>query len=186
ILPWFGGAPAVWTTCMLFFQGLLLAGYAYAHTLVTHLSLRRQVLVHTLLLLGSLATLPILPRASWQAPGPGDPTWRIVTLLGSTVGMPYFLLAATAPLMQGWFARVALGPSPYWLYAVSNASALLALVTYPILVEPALSQTAQAVWWSVGYGVFVLLGGIAGWQVTRLPVATVHCNTRGEADPAPT
>jgi spermidine synthase len=186
ILPWFGGAPAVWTTCMLFFQGLLLAGYAYAYTLVTYLSLRRQVLVHTLLLLGSLATLPILPRASWQAPGPGDPTWPIVTLLGSTVGAPYFLLAATAPLMQGWFAQGALGPSPYWLYAVSNASALLALVTYPMLVESALSQTAQAVWWSAGYGVFVLLGGIAGWRVTRLPVATVHYNTRGEADPAPT
>jgi hypothetical protein len=102
------------------------------------------------------------------------------------VGVPYFLLAATAPLMQGWFARVALGPSPYWLYAVSNASALLALLTYPVLVEPALSQTAQAVWWSVGYGVFVLLGGIAGWGVRRLPVATDHPNTRGEAGLAPT
>src|SRR5215470_2587325 len=108
ILPWFGGAPAVWTTCLLCFQGLLLAGYAYAHTLVTYLSLRRQVLVHTLVLLGSLATLPILPRASWHAPGPGDPTWPIVTLLGATVGVPYFLLAATAPLMQGWFAQGAL------------------------------------------------------------------------------
>jgi hypothetical protein len=170
----------------LFFQGFLLAGYAYAHTLVTYLSLRRQVLVHVILLLGSLATVPILPRASWPAPGPGDPTWPIVTLLGSTVGVPYFLLAATAPLMQGWFARVALGPSPYWLYAVSNASALLALVTYPVLVEPALSQTAQAVWWSAGYGVFVLLGGIAGWGVTRLPAATDHPNTRGEAGLAPT
>jgi spermidine synthase len=186
ILPWFGGAPAVWTTCLLCFQGLLLAGYAYAHTLVTYLSLRRQVLVHVFLLLGALATLPILPRASWQVLWPGDPTWPIVTLLGSTVGVPYFLLAATAPLMQGWFAQVALGPSPYWLYAVSNASALLALVTYPVLVEPALSQTAQAVWWSAGYGVFVLLGSIAGWGVTRLPVVTVHPNTPGEGDLAPT
>src|SRR5438132_5963017 len=73
MLPWFGGAPAVWTVCMLFFQGLLLAGYAYAHALVTYLSLRRQALVHTLLLLASLCTLPILPGAHWQAPGPGDP-----------------------------------------------------------------------------------------------------------------
>jgi SAM-dependent methyltransferase len=170
---------------MWFFQGLLLAGYAYAHTLMTHLSLRRQVLVHTLLLLGSLSTVPLLARGPWQAPGPGDPTWPLVALLGSTVGVPYFVLAATAPLMQGWFARVALGPSPYWLYAVSNASALLALVTYPALVEPMLSQTAQATWWRVGYGVFVLLGGLAGWCVTRLPGATVPLNTRGDAGPAP-
>src|SRR5215510_13031613 len=186
VLPWFGGAPAVWTTCMLVFQGLLLAGYAYAHALVSFLSLRRQVLVHALLLVGSLGTLPMLLRASWQAPGLGDPTWHIIALLGSTVGVPYFLLASTAPLMQGWFARVALGPSPYWLYSVSNASALLALVTYPVVVEPALSQTTQAVWWSVGYGVFVLLGGIAGWGVTRLPAATVHHNTWGEAGSTPT
>src|SRR5262249_29551061 len=121
ILPWFGGAPAVWTVCMLFFQGLLLAGYAYAHALVTYLSLRRQALLHTILLLGSLCTLPILPGVHWQPQGLGDPTGYIIALLFSTVGMPYFLLASTAPLLQGWFSRGALGPSPYWLYAVSNA-----------------------------------------------------------------
>src|SRR5215468_11082845 len=122
LLPWFGGVPAVWTVCMLFFQGLLLAGYGYAHVLVTSLPLRRQALVHALLLLGSLGALPLLLEAHWHAPGHGDPTWPLLALLFSTIGVPYFVLASTAPLLQGWFARGALGASPYWLYAVSNAS----------------------------------------------------------------
>src|SRR5215510_3589253 len=83
LLPWFGGVPAVWTVCMLFFQGLLLAGYVYAHTLVIFLPLRRQALVHALLLLGSLCALPLLPAAPWPAQGHGDPTWALITLLFS-------------------------------------------------------------------------------------------------------
>src|SRR5215475_6694725 len=101
LLPWFGGVPAVWTVCMLFFQGLLLAGYVYAHMLVTSLSLRRQALVHTLLLLGSLYALPLLLEAHWPAQGCGDPTWPLITLLFSMIGVLYFLLASTAPLLQG-------------------------------------------------------------------------------------
>jgi hypothetical protein len=109
MLPWFGGVPAVWTVCMLCFQGLLLAGYAYAHALITYLSLRRQALVHSLLLLASLSILPTLPAAYGQAHESGDPTWAIAALLGSTVGVPYFLLASTAPLLQAWFSYGALG-----------------------------------------------------------------------------
>ena len=145
LLPWFGGVPAVWTVCMVFFQGLLLAGYVYAHILVTSLPLRRQALVHALLLLGSLYALPLLPEAHWPVQGHGDPTWPLIALLFSTIGVPYFLLASTAPLLQGWFVHGALGASPYWLYAVSNASALLALVAYPVVVEPALSQRTQSI-----------------------------------------
>src|SRR5215510_7773784 len=177
LLPWFGGVSAVWTLCMLFFQGLLLAGYIYAHTLVTSLPLRRQALVHALLLLGSLYALPFLPAAPWPAQGHSDPTWPLIALLFSTIGVPYFLLASTAPLLQGWFARGALGASPYWLYAVSNASALLALVTYPVVVEPALSQRMQATVWSAGYVVFVFLAGISGWCVARVTAAAVTLPT---------
>ena len=101
LLPWFGGVPAVWTVCMLFFQGLLLAGYVYAHTLVTSLPLRRQALVHALVLLSSLYALPLLLEAHWSAQGGGDPTWPLITLLFSMIGVPYFLLASTAPLLQG-------------------------------------------------------------------------------------
>jgi hypothetical protein len=185
LLPWFGGVPAVWTVCMLFFQGLLLAGYVYAHVLVTFLPLRRQALVHTLLLLGSLYTLPLLPEAHWHSQGHGDPTWPLLTLLFSTIGVPYFLLASTAPLLQGWFARGALGASPYGLYAVSNASALLALVTYPTLVEPVLAQRLQATMWSVGYVVFALWAGLSGWCATRASAETGTLPTPASEETAP-
>jgi spermidine synthase len=186
LLPWFGGVPAVWTVCMLFFQGLLLAGYVYAHILVTSIPLRWQALVHALLLLGSLYALPLLPEAHWPVQGHGDPTWPLITLLFSTIGVPYFLLASTAPLLQGWFARGALGASPYWLYAVSNASALLALVTYPVVVEPVLSQRMQSIVWSVGYVVFALWVGLSGWCVTRASADAVTRPTPGAGATAPT
>jgi hypothetical protein len=186
LLPWFGGVPAVWTVCMLFFQGLLLAGYVYAHALVTSLPLHRQALLHTLLLLGSLCALPLLLQAHRPFQGYGDPTWPLLTLLGSTIGVPYFLLASTAPLLQGWFARGALGASPYWLYAVSNASALLALGTYPVVVEPALSQRMQSIVWSAGYVVFALGAVFSGWCVTRASVAVVTLPTRAAGETAPT
>src|SRR5262249_29862330 len=186
LLPWFGGVPAVWTVCMLFFQGLLLAGYVYAHILVTSLPLRWQVLVHTLLLLGSLYALPLLPEAHWPSQGRGDPTWPLITHLFSMIGVPYFLLACTAPLLQGWFARGALGASPYWLYAVSNASALLALVTYPVVVEPVLPQRTQSIVWSVGYGVFALWAGLSVRRVTRASADAITHPTPGTGETAPT
>ena len=101
LLLWFGGVPAVWTVCLLFFQGLLLAGYVYAHTLVAFLPLRRQALVHALWLLGSLYALPLLLEAHWPAQGRGDPTWPLITLLFSMRSMPYFLLASTARCCRG-------------------------------------------------------------------------------------
>src|SRR5215475_15900368 len=186
LLPWFGGVPSVWTVCMLFFQGLLLAGYVYAHILVTFLPVRRQALVHALLLLGSLYALPLLPEVHRLSQGGSDPTWPLITLLCTTIGVPYFLLASTAPLLQGWFTRGALGASPYWLYAVSNASALLALVTYPVVVEPALSQRMQATVWSAGYVVFALWAGFSGWCVARASADAVTRPTLGAGAPAPT
>src|SRR6185295_2549098 len=115
ILPWFGGSAAVWTTCMLFFQMLLLAGYAYAHAL-GKLAGRRQAMVHTALLLAALATLPIMPAESWKPTGEQEPISRILLLLGATVGLPYFLLASTSPLIQAWCSRARTSPrcSRYW------------------------------------------------------------------------
>src|SRR5438876_5980559 len=125
ILPWFGGAPAVWTTCMLFFQTALLLGYAYAH-FTKRMGPRRQVEVHLVLLLATIATLPIIPAVSWKPTGLESPTWRIIGLLAVTVGAPYVLLSTTAPLLQDWFSRENTGESPYRLYAWSNAGSLLA------------------------------------------------------------
>ncbi len=166
LLPWFGGAPAVWTTCMLFFQVLLLGGYAYAHWTVSHLDPRVQRRVQVGLLFAStaLAVLllfvwksPILPPAAWKPNGAASPTTHILGLLGAGVGLPYFLLSTTSPVLQTWFRRLRPGASPYRLYALSNLGSLLALLSYPFVVEPALALKAQALVWEVGYAGFTIL-----------------------------
>ena len=115
ILPWFGSTPGVWTTCLLFFQILLLAGYAYAHFIVSRLSPRRQAVTHLVLLALALIALPITPAESWKPDAGDDPAWRILLLLLATVGAPFLLLSATGPLLQGWFAKLHPGRSPYRL-----------------------------------------------------------------------
>ena len=105
ILPWFGGSSAVWSTCMLFFQAVLLLGYIYAHWLNQKLAARRQAVVHSIVLAASLATLPIIPSASWRVASVGNPSMRILELLSVTVGLPYFLLSSTSPLLQAWYSR---------------------------------------------------------------------------------
>ncbi|HZP84567.1 MAG TPA: fused MFS/spermidine synthase [Chthonomonadaceae bacterium] len=165
ILPWFGGTSAVWTTCLLFFQTVLLLGYLYAHGLAEYLADRRQRRLHTALLVVSLAALPILPRESWKPTGTEEPTLRVLLLLLVTVGLPYFLLSTTGPLLQAWYTRGGMHggrprPFPYRLYAISNAGSMLALITYPILVEPRLTLHQQAWTWSAGYALFVLLCGL--------------------------
>ena len=168
ILPWFGGSPGVWTACLLFFQTLLLAGYAYAHLTSTRLRPRAQAIVHLVLLALALAWLPIIPDSAWK-PGPGDePTRRILLLLVATLGLPYVLLSATGPLVQRWFHLSHPDKSPYRLYALSNAGSLLALVAFPFALEPLVSRTAQAWAWSAGLVVFVGLGAICAWRIIRL------------------
>src|SRR6516165_5954580 len=105
ILPWFGGSAAVWTTCLLFFQMVLLLGYLYAHATVRYLKPRVQMLVHAALLLASAAVLPIYPHTAWKPAGTEDPSLRILGLLAATVGLPYLLLSTTGPLLQAWYAR---------------------------------------------------------------------------------
>ena len=145
ILPWFGGAPATWTVCMLFFQTLLLGGYAYAHFLHRRLAGIRQQFVHVGMVLLSLLTLPVIPDEGWKPPGAEAPEIRILLLLLVTVGFPYFLLAASSPLLQAWYVQALPGcGNPYRLFALSNAGSLLALLGFPFLVEPLLSSNAQA------------------------------------------
>ncbi len=157
ILPWFGGTSGVWTTCMLFFQVLLLGGYLYAHLLQHFLRPRAQAIVHIALLVLAALTLPIIPADAWK-PAPSDePTLRILILLAVTVGAPYLMLASTAPLLQRWFSRTAPGASPYRLYALSNAGSLLALFSYPFLFERLFQLPVQAWTWSVGFIAFALL-----------------------------
>ena len=153
ILPWFGGSAAVWTVCMLFFQMALLLGYLYAHALVRYLKPRTQMLVHAGLLLVSALALPVYPSASWKPMGGEEPTLRILGLLAATVGLPYFLLSTTGPLLQAWYARRFRGAMPYRLYALSNAGSMFALLSYPVLFEPVFTTHQQAWMWPAAYGV---------------------------------
>ena len=137
ILPWFGGSAAVWTTCLVFFQTALLAGYAYCRSGRAPASRRaRRCRLHIALLVAELAVLPIIPGAHWKPPGSENPSWLILGLLAATIGLPYFLLSTTSPLVQVWFARALPGRSPYRLFALSNLASMLALVGYPFLLEP--------------------------------------------------
>ena len=136
ILPWYGGSPAVWTTCMLFFQVSLLAGYFYAHLLVKWLQPRPQVMLHLTILGLSLFTLPITPEEIWKPSGSGNPTLGILLLLTGSIGFPYLMISASGPLLQYWFSHASLGRSPYRLYALSNLGSLLGLILYPFVVEP--------------------------------------------------
>jgi hypothetical protein len=183
ILPWFGGSAAVWTTCLVFFQTALLAGYAYSDFIVRRLGAPTQLKLHTLLLVASVAVLPIIPDAHWKPTGMETPSWLILGLLAATIGLPYFLLSTTSPLVQVWYARSRPGASPYRLFALSNLASMLALVGYPFLFEPWAPTRTQAWGWSVGYVLFVGLCAAAGWTgMRRVPASeTTASATRTEA-----
>ncbi len=164
ILPWFGGSAAVWTTCMLFFQLVLLAGYCYSHFLMRLLAPRWQSAVHLALLAASLLCLPLAPSLAWRPTGAENPTLRILLLLGASIGLPYFTLSTTGPLIQAWFARERTNAVPYRLFALSNLGSLLALLAYPLIVEPALPTLAQSRSWSVLFLLFALCCGGLAWR----------------------
>jgi hypothetical protein len=167
ILPWFGGSPAVWTTAMLFFQITLFAGYAYAHGIVRFLPTTAQAGLHTIVLTAACLLLPIVPAESWKGRDVEDPTGVIFALLAVTVGLPYFALSATGPLLQAWYHAWKADGSPYRLYALSNAGSLAGLLTYPLLVEPNLRLRAQANSWSLGFGVFAGCCALTGLLVAQ-------------------
>jgi len=186
ILPWFGGGASVWSTCLLFFQVSLLAGYLYAHFSTKLLKPRAQAMLHVGLMALSLALLPIFPAARWKPTQPGDPSVAILLLLAATIGLPYVLLSTTSPLLQAWYVARKPGAVPYRLFALSNFGSLVALFSFPLLVEPWLTSHAQAYSWSALYAVFVVICAVVAWQTLRLGVKTYAPQETAEVKtPAP-
>jgi spermidine synthase len=168
ILPWFGGTAAVWTTCMMFFQTLLLLGYLYAHLMRRFASPRATWLLHLGLLLIAAATVSVVPGDSLRPSGDGNLTLGIISVLGFTIGVPFFVLSSTGPLIQAWQSSSHRGQSPYRLYALSNLGSILALVTYPFLVERYFSMNSQALFWTIGFYCFSIACCWSGWQTVQL------------------
>ncbi|HKS96779.1 MAG TPA: hypothetical protein VJV74_11710, partial [Terriglobia bacterium] len=181
ILPWFGGSASVWATCLLFFQLALLLGYLYAHVIVRRLRTATQSRLHVAFLALSLLALPIIPRAAWKPTGSEDPSLRILLLLASSVGLPFLLLSSASPLLQAWYAEERRSTLPYRLFALSNAGSMLALVSYPVLVEPVFSTRHQAMGWSIGY---VALAALCAVIALRHRGETVAPG-RAERSPSP-
>ena len=173
ILPWFGGSAAVWMACLLFFQTALLCGYLYAHLLATRVPRRWQGRVHVTLLVISLAFLPVIPAGHWRPNGGENPLPLILGLLAATIGLPFVLLASTTPLLTAWSARQKPSASTLTrLYALSNLGSMIALISYPILVEPLLATRLQALSWSAIYAGFTLLAALGAWRLNA--VASSH------------
>jgi len=161
VLPMLGGSPSVWNTSMVFFQTALLAGYAYAHLLQRIRAMKTQLAVHLALLLVAALFLPLKISGVLGDPDPNAPIWWLLATLTLSVGAPFAVLSATAPLLQAWYARVraghADGQNPYVLYAASNLGSFLALLAYPVVIEPLLSLSGQRAGWSGGYAAFMLM-----------------------------
>ncbi|HEV2145908.1 MAG TPA: fused MFS/spermidine synthase [Longimicrobiaceae bacterium] len=187
VLPLLGGSPAVWNTCMLFFQAALLGGYLYAHLTTRWLGVRRQAALHLALVLAAGLALP-LSVGSAAPPGGGAPIpWLLALLLG-TVGLPFLVLAATSPMLQRWFAESGspAARNPYWLYAASNLGSLLALLSYPFLLEPRLRLAEQSWVWAAGYAGLVLLLAACAFLVRHAPSTGTAARARaGAPDAAP-
>ena len=184
LLPWFGGSAAVWSTCLLFFQVLLLLGYLYAHWTNRFLAPKNQALLHILLLASSIAVLPITLNAAWKPTGGEDPTLLIIGLMAATIGLPYFLLSTTGPLLQAWFAREKSGTVPYRLFALSNFGSMLGLLSYPVVFEPTLTIPDMSIGWSATYVVFTLLCAMLAWHGLRAH-KVVHVHAEVEVNERP-
>ncbi|MFT3869164.1 MAG: fused MFS/spermidine synthase [Nibricoccus sp.] len=167
VLPLLGGSPAVWNTVVTFFQAVLLLGYGYVHFMTKRLGLRQQLLVHALVLAVPLVFLPVVLPDGATPPADSHPILWIYRLMAVTVGIPFFALSATAPLLQRWFAqaRHERSKDPYFLYVASNAGSLLALLSYPCVIEPNLGLANQALWWMRGYWILVSLVGLSAAMV---------------------
>jgi SAM-dependent methyltransferase len=185
ILPWFGGSSAVWTTCLVFFQTTLLLGYAYSDAVTRRLSTRAQATLHVALLAASCALLPIVPGVQWKPLGTENPSLLILGLLAATIGLPYFLLSTTSPLVQAWFAKSYPGRSPYRLFALSNLASMLALLGYPFALEPWVATRLQSYGWSIAYVAFALLTGAAAWFTLRTSRAAGEASVSAASTAAP-
>ena len=188
VLPRLGGSASVWSVAMVFFQAMLLAGYAYAHLLSRYLTTRLSILVHLAVMLIATLALPLAISAAWGRPPAKGEAFYLIGLFTSSVGLPFFALAANAPLLQAWFSRTS-HPSakdPYFLYAASNVGSFLALLSYPLAVEPLSHLGDQTRYWSYGfYGLIALIAicGVLLWPAAEQKAAA---NTRAEKSEAPT
>ena len=185
ILPSFGGTPAVWTACMMFFQVALFCGYLYAHLLATRVPANRQYQLHVVFLGLSLLLLPIAPPDGWSPSPTGEPSLQILALLGVAVGVPFVLISASAPLLQHWFAGANPGKSPFRLYALSNLGSLVALLSYPTLVEPSLTLRMQSWTWSVLYVLLAASIMYCGVLFSRSPASSNTGSGDSESSPVP-
>src|SRR5262245_55401583 len=188
VLPRLGGSPAVWSVAMVFFQTLLLAGYAYAHLLMQIKNRKIAVAVHLVLLVAALSTLPLSIASSFGEPPTSAYAFWLLGLFAVSIGLPFFALAANNPLLQAWFVRTGhpAGPDPYFLYASSNIGSFLALLSYPVLLEPLLTLRTQNLLWTGGYGLLIVLIAGCGALLLRSPALAVADRETEETEaPAP-
>ena len=176
VLPRLGGSPSVWNTCLVFYQTALMAGYIYAHLALRWLGPRRQSLLHVVLLCVACVSLPIGVAQGWVPPGESNPIPWLLMLLTVCVGLPFFCISASAPLLQAWFSYCGgrSAKDPYFLYAASNLGSLTGLAAYPLLIEPRLPLALQTRWWAAGYGLLTVLFAVcaaAVWIAGRRPAA---------------
>ena len=169
VLSFLGGSPAVWNTAMVFFQAALLAGYLYVHVTTRWLAVKAQILLHAALLTVTFVVLPIEVASGWSPPAGGSPIPWLIALLAVSIGLPFAAVSTTAPLLQKWFSHSAHAQAadPYFLYGASNLGSLLALVSYPTVIEPLLGLDMQSWTWSAGYGLLVVLIGLCALLLWR-------------------
>src|SRR6202453_983299 len=184
LLPTLGGSSAVWTTCLVFFSIALLLGYLYAHWVSSRFTPIQQAVIHILLLTAALMTLGvhISPKPSAVSYHPALTVFRV---LATVIGLPYLALSATTPLLNSWYARTFEGQSPYRLFALSNFASLLALASYPLLIEPSLTMSRQTVWWSGGFLLFAVLCGAIAWQGRRRVLSSTPEQAASTGHPEP-
>ncbi|MDO9058478.1 MAG: class I SAM-dependent methyltransferase, partial [Bradyrhizobium sp.] len=188
VLPRLGGSPAVWSVAMVFFQSLLLGGYAYAHYLMQLKSRILPVAIHLVLLAVALLTLPLSIAGGWGEPPTSGYAFWLLGLFAVSIGLPFFALAANNPLLQAWFVRSGHpnGPDPYFLYASSNIGSFLALLSYPVLLEPMFTLRTQNLIWTGGYGLLIVLIAACAVLMLRSPMLAVADRRTEEAEaPAP-
>jgi hypothetical protein len=188
VLPRLGGSPAVWSVAMVFFQSLLLGGYAYAHYLMQLRNRMIPVVIHLVLLVAALLTLPLSIANGWGEPPTGGYAFWLLGLFAVSIGLPFFALAANNPLLQAWFVRTGHpnGPDPYFLYASSNIGSFLALLSYPVLLEPMFTLRTQNLIWTSGYGLLIVLIATCGGLLLRSPATAAVDTLAGDSKaPAP-
>src|SRR5262245_7327220 len=186
VLPLLGGSPSVWTTCMLFFQAALLAGYAYGHAGIRALGIRRHALIHMVLVWLPLLVLPFVIDSKTARAADQTIAWLLLTM-GSSVGLPFVVLASTAPLLQRWYSSLPnrSAADPYWLYSASNVGSFAALLAFPILLEPMMPLGNQTAIWKISYAIVALLLTVCAIGVLRQARTSSAAADQADDDSSP-